>query len=168
MAKKAESAEKAEKAEQKEKAEKKPKAKIGHRPVERNPQRYDWVEFKPNDLIDVIVNLANSAHTEAEIGTILRDQYGIPSAKEVIGKKISVILKEKNLQPEVPRDLLNLISKSVQLQKHMATHKKDTSAKRGYQLAVSRIRRLVAYYHKKKMIPEGWKYSQQTAALLVK
>ena len=129
---------------------------------------YEWIEFKPEELVEIVVSLANSGHTESDIGMMLRDQYGIPKIKKVIGKTIGDIFKEKGLQPEVPRDLLNLIRKSVILQKHREKHKKDMTAKHGYLLTISKIRRLVEYYHKKKFLPAGWRYTPEQAALLVK
>ncbi len=128
----------------------------------------NWVEYKPAEVEEVIVNLADAGRTSSEIGTILRDQYGIPSVKSLTGKTIEKILAKHNLLSEVPRDLLNLIKRSVTLERHSAKNKKDFTAKRGYQLTVSKIRRLVKYYHKKGKLPKEWVYSPEKAALLVK
>ena len=85
-----------------------------------------------------------------------------------MGKTIEEALAEKGLQSDMPRDLLNLIKRSVVLQKHMETNKKDMTAKRGYMLTVSKIRRLTKYYIRNGKLDKGWRYTPETAALLVK
>jgi small subunit ribosomal protein S15 len=134
-------------------------------PSKVNPE---WVELKPQEAIQLIISLANSGHTAPEIGTILRDQYGVPSVKLLTKKSITQILEENGLKEEIPIDLLNLIKRSVQQYKHLQTHKKDFTAKRGYQLTVSKIKRLAKYYIRKGKLNENWRYSPETAALLVK
>lgn len=128
----------------------------------------DWVEYNGKQVEEIIVQLANAAHTSSEIGAILRDQYGIPNAKAVVGKNILAVMAENKLEGNIPSDLLSLIRKSVVLQKHMKEHRHDQSAKRGYDLTVSKIRKLVNYYHRKKKLPEGWRYTPEEAELLVK
>lgn len=134
-------------------------------------QKSDWVEYNPEELKEIIKNLYNSGKTKSQIGIILRDQYGIPSIKTITGKKVSQIIKELNIKSdkkELPEDLLSLIKKSVKIKKHLEENKKDNTAKRGYELTVSKIRRLVKYYKHKKILPENWYYSEETAKLLVK
>jgi len=131
-------------------------------------QNPSWVEYKPEEIEQIIVELANSGLTASEIGMILRDQYGVPSVKKLSGKKIEEILEKHKLGSDIPRDMLNLIRKSVKLQKHMGKNKKDMTSKRGYQLTVSKIRRLTKYYVKKGKLPKGWRYTPEKAALLVK
>ena len=128
----------------------------------------DWVEYNTKQITEIIINLANAGHTAGEIGTILRDQYGIPDVKKLTGKKISQILGENKLLPEIPQDLLNLIKTATKIEKHMEQNKKDFTAKRGLQLTVSKIRRLQKYYLKKDKLPKGWRYSSEVGALLVK
>lgn len=128
----------------------------------------DWIELKPNEVVELIVTLNNQGHKKSEIGTILRDQYGIPSIKALTGKSVSKILEENNVVFEIPEDLMNLIRTSVKLQKHLKEHKKDRPAKRGLQLTVSKIRRLSKYYQKNKKLPKGWRYTEEEAQLLVK
>ncbi len=128
----------------------------------------EWVELKPREVIELIISFNNQGLTPAEIGTLLRDQYGVPNVKSLTGKKIEQILQENGVIQDFPRDLLNLIKRSVNLQKHMNENKKDFSAKRGYQLTVSKIRRLANYYQKNGKLSKEWSYTPETAALLVK
>ncbi|HIH09512.1 MAG TPA: 30S ribosomal protein S15 [Candidatus Diapherotrites archaeon] len=128
----------------------------------------NWVEYKADEAEKVVVELANSGLTASQIGMSLRDQYGIPSIKDLSGSKVEQILARHKLLSDIPRDLLNLIKRSVVLQRHMEGNRKDQTAKRGYTLAVSRIRRLTDYYIKKGKLAKGWRYTPETAALLVK
>ena len=128
----------------------------------------EWVEYKPGQVEEIIVKLANQGYRSAEIGLTLRDQYGIPSVKKLCGKKVEEIMKENKLLPELPQELLNLIKNAAKLEKHLSKNKKDFSAKRGLQLTVSKIRRLQHYYLKKGRLPKGWRYSSEIGALLVK
>jgi small subunit ribosomal protein S15 len=115
-----------------------------------------------------VVSLANAGHGPSQIGIILRDEHGVRDFNEFTGKSIQKVLEENNLLGDIPEDMLNLIRKSVTLQNHMTINKKDYSAKRGYQLTVSKIRRLGKYYSKKGRLPSDWRYSPEQAALLVK
>jgi len=131
-------------------------------------QVFDFVEYGPKEIEEAIINLANSGYTPSQIGMILRDQYGVPSVTKVAGEKIEEILARHKLLGDTPRDLLNLIEKSVRLQKHLKENKKDFTAKRGYQLSVSKIRRLVNYYHRAGKLSKEWRYTPERAALLIK
>ncbi len=131
-------------------------------------KRTQWVDYKPQEIEDLIANLSNQGMGPAQIGLALRDQYGVPNVKAITKKRINQILTEKKLASDIPRDLLNLIRRSVALQKHMKSNAKDFSSKRGYQLTVSRIRRLVDYYVTNGQLPADWRYTPETAALLVK
>lgn len=128
----------------------------------------EWVELKPKEIGEVIASLANAGHSASEIGILLRDQYGVPDTKRITGKTISKILEEHNLLPKIPEDLMNLIRTSVKQKAHLEKNKKDYSAKRGYQLSISKIRRLVNYYKEKEKLPADWRYTQQAAELLAK
>jgi small subunit ribosomal protein S15 len=125
-------------------------------------------EFSTADIEEQVVSLANAGHSASKIGLILRDEHGVKDFREVTGKKIQQVLAENKLIGEMPEDMLNLIRRSVVLFNHMQKNKKDYSAKHGYELTVSEIRRLTKYYAKKKRIPEGWAYTPEQAALLVK
>lgn len=129
---------------------------------------FDWVEYKPKEIEEAIISLANAGHLPSEIGMILRDQYGIPDIKKVSNERLQKILERHKLLQEVPEDLLNLIKKSVKLDRHLTQNKKDMTAKRGLQLTVSKIRKLAKYYHKTKKLSKDWDYTPERAALLIK
>ena len=80
-------------------------------------------------------------------------------------KKITQILKQKNLLPEIPEDLRSLIKKSVMIRKHLEGNHKDEPAKRGLTLTESKIKRLVKYYIRSGKLPADWKYDPKKASL---
>ncbi len=127
-----------------------------------------WVQAKPEDVESLVVELAKQGYTQALIGQILRDQYGIPSVKAITGKKIRQILKEHGLASEIPEDLMALIRKAVRVRKHLESHKKDMHSKVALIRIESKIRRLVDYYKEKGELPANWKYSPETVAVLVR
>lgn len=133
-----------------------------------NKEKPDWVKLKPQEIEDLVVSYFKQGMSPSLIGITLRDQHGIPCVSDLVGKTITQILEDNNLRPELPEDLGNLIKSAVKLLKHLKDNKKDMTAKRGYQLTVSKIRRLSKYYKKKGLLPEDWKYSDEKAALLVR
>ena len=134
----------------------------------KKTEKHSWIEQSPAEIEELVVKLAQEGKSPPEIGMILRDVYGIPKVKKVLGMSILQILKKHNLQPKIPYDLMCLIRKSVALQKHLSAHKKDFTAKRGYQLTVAKIRKLARYYIRRGYLPKDWRYSAEEAALLVK
>jgi len=126
-----------------------------------------WVRYKPKEVELLIVKLAKEEKSPSQIGLFLRDTYGIPDVKRLVGKKITTILKEHNLLQKIPEDLMALIKKSIAEKKHLEENKQDKVAKRGLQLTEANIRRLIKYYKKTKKLPIEWKYDTTTVALLV-
>jgi len=126
-----------------------------------------WLRYKGREIELLVVKLAKEGFTPSQIGLHLRDTYGIPDTKLITKKKITQILKEKNLLPEIPEDLMSVIKKSVALMKHLEENKKDKTAKRGLQLTSSRIKRLVNYYKKIGRLPKDFKYDQESIKLYV-
>ncbi len=128
----------------------------------------EWVEQNPEEIEELIVKLHKEGQSTSQIGIILRDQYGIPSTKVVVGAKITEILEKNGTNFEYPEDLLNLIKRAVNIREHLEENPKDIHSKRGLIKIESKIRRLVKYYRRNNVLPEGWRYDPKTAALLVK
>lgn len=126
-----------------------------------------WVEVSSPDAMLLVEKLAKQDKTPAEIGAILRDAYGIPSFKALTGKTITDALKEINMAPKYPSDLLSLIKKAVKLRTHLSSSKQDKLNKAMLVRTESKIRRLVKYY-RGDQLPADWKYDSEKAALLVK
>lgn len=87
----------------------------------------EWVTIKPAELEKIIVELAKQGETPAKIGMILRDKHGIPKAK-LLGKRISQILKEKNIKIKTEKE--KLTEETHKLEQHKAKHKHDYTATR--------------------------------------
>jgi len=126
-----------------------------------------WMEHDKDFVVKKIEELRRQGLSTAMIGTILRDQYSVPSVKEVFGIKMVKITEELNLKPKYPEDLVNLVRKAVHLRRHLEDRKKDLHSKRGLQLIESKIRRLVKYYKRKGIFDEKWKYEPSKAGLLL-
>ena len=126
-----------------------------------------WVTATREEVVEQAVKLAKGGMSSAQVGETLRDSYGIPSVRAVVGERLSSVLKTNGIQPDLPEDLQALLKRVVHLQRHLSTHPKDNSNRRGLALMESRIRRLARYYRHRKVLPESWHYSAATAALQV-
>lgn len=128
----------------------------------------EWVEYKKDEVEELAVKLAKEGQPPTMIGVTMRDQHGIPGIKLITGKRVTQILEKHGLKKDLPEDLMNLIRRAVVIEKHLKANPKDRSSKRGLQLTESKIRRLIKYYKRTKRLPQDWKYSIETAKLLVK
>lgn len=126
-----------------------------------------WLRYGSKEIELLIVKLAKEEKTTSQIGTLLRDTYGIPDCQTVTKKKISQILKEHNIIPELPEDLTALIKKSILVKKHMEENKKDQPAKRGLLLTESKINRLTKYYKRTGRLPLDWSFDQSKASFFI-
>ena len=131
-------------------------------------KKASWVKLKPNEIEEIIIKLAKQGHSSAKIGTVLRDQYGIPSTRVLTKEKISNIMKKNDAYPELPEDLFDLIKRAVDLRSHLDKNNKDYISKRGLELTESKIRRLAKYYKTKNQLPKDWKWDPVKAKLMVK
>lgn len=130
-------------------------------------QAPEWLTHDKKFITKKIEELRRQGLSTAMIGIILRDQYGIPNVREVLGKKMIDVVEELNLSPKYPEDLVNLVSQAANLRRHLEENRKDLHSKRGLQLIESKIRRLVKFYKKKGVFPSDWKYDPKTAGLLL-
>ena len=130
--------------------------------------RPEWIAYSNEEIEEFIVKFKREGKSASQIGVILRDQYGIPSVKEVTGEKITQILRRNGQAEEYPEDLMNLIRRAVNIRDHLEENPKDLHGRRGLTIIESRIRRLGRYYSKHGQLPEGWRYDPTKAALLVK
>lgn len=128
----------------------------------------EWMEMPAEEVETKVVDLSNQGLLTSAIGMLMRDNYGVPSVPLATGKKITRILKENEIAGTIPEDLQNLIRKALGLRKHLGVHKGDIHNKRSLQLTESKIRRLVKYYKRKKVLPEEWKYKAETAEVFMR
>ena len=128
-------------------------------------QALGWVTYSPDEITTLIVNLAKEGNTPSAIGIKLRDQYNIPLVKQITGKDILEVLRDNNLEPELPEELGRLLSRAKRLQTHLKIHKGDRKNVRSLELLEAKIHRLSKYYKKKKVLPLNWKYKAIIAQL---
>lgn len=130
----------------------------------------EWSAQDSNAVEERVVELAEQGLSTSEIGVRLRDEgvkgEPVPSVKLVTGKKVTEILEEHDLEPDVPEDLRNLLEKAVRLNDHMDRNQVDYSNKRALQNVESKIHRLVDYYRGKEL-PEDFGYDVETARSIV-
>lgn len=126
-----------------------------------------WLRYKPKEVEMLIAKLAKEEKTCSQIGLQLRDIYGIPDVRIILGKSVSQVLQEKKLLGEIPEDLMALIKKAVFVTKHLGPNHKDKTALRGLQLTQSKIKRLVKYYKRAGKLPLDWKYDTESLKLYV-
>ncbi len=126
-----------------------------------------WVAVLPREVEAKVVELAKAGVQPAVIGVQLRDSMGVPDVKQLTGKRVTEIIAENNLSPNVPQDLKNLINRAISLMEHVQTHRKDLHNRRGLELIEARIRRLAKYYKRTGALAANWKYTRGGARLLV-
>ncbi|MBR9678919.1 MAG: 30S ribosomal protein S15 [Nanoarchaeota archaeon] len=126
-----------------------------------------WVKYKKKDVEQIIIKYAKKDQSPAQIGLTLRDEYGVPNVKDIIGKTINQILEENKIIKKVPYDMLALMKRAVKLREHLTNNKKDLHSKRGLNLIESKIKRLTKYYIKTEKIARDWRYNPEEAKLLI-
>ena len=127
-----------------------------------------WVTLSATEIEDIIVKMAKDGNGSAKIGLVLRDQYGVPDVKLATGKTVTAIMKEKGVAPALPEDLANLMRRAIDLNVHLKENRGDISNRRGLMLIEAKIRRLERYYKANGVLPADWKYSLNTAELMLK
>jgi small subunit ribosomal protein S15 len=123
------------------------------KPIKKVPS---WAPYQGKEVEKLIIKYSKAEKSSSEIGMILRDNYGINSVKALTGKSVTQVLTENNITKELPEDLLNLIQKMIAVKQHQEKNNHDMTAKRGYQLTSSKIRRLVKYYQKTNKLAKDW------------
>jgi len=131
------------------------------------PSKPVWLNYTPQEVEYLIEELARKGYGPSMIGIILRDQYGIPLVKPILGEKLLRVMKRLGVAPQIPEDLMSLIRRAVNLRRHLEEHPKDYHSKRGLEEIESKIRRLVKYYKRKGVLPPDWTYEPEKAKLLV-
>ena len=143
-----------------------PKSKRGRshsvRPIgQRSPS---WCRYTPEEVEALVVKLAKEGNPSSRIGVILRDQYGIPLVKMVVGKGVGEVLRENELAPTVPEDLGVLLRKATRLHAHLERNKADQFNKRSLEVVEAKIHRLSRHYKSKGVLPADWKYTPTALA----
>ncbi|MBI3860013.1 MAG: 30S ribosomal protein S15 [Thaumarchaeota archaeon] len=124
-----------------------------------------WITTDPADVKATILKLAKEGMTPSRIGITLRDDYGVPLARPVLGKSIGEVLAEGKLAPKLPQDLQDLIDRAQRVQKHLTTHGSDRKNVHSLELVEAKIYRLSKYYKETGALPKDFKYTAVVAQL---
>ena len=116
----------------------------------------EWSDVSKEELEKTIMKLHDTGMSPSRIGLTLRDQYGVPNVKLVIGNSITGFLRDNNALADIPEDLTNLMRKALHVRKHIKANKKDVHNKRALQLTENKIRRMVKYYHDSGRLAPDW------------
>ena len=127
----------------------------------------EWSDVSKEELEKTIMKLHDTGMSPSRIGLTLRDQYGVPNVKLVIGNSITGFLRDNNALADIPEDLTNLMRKALHVRKHIKANKKDVHNKRALQLTENKISRMVKYYHDSGRLAPDWTYSPETAEILI-
>ncbi len=104
-----------------------------------------WLKTTEEDLKKLISQLAEK-NSPAQIGIILRDQYGIPTTR-VYGKKLGDYLKELKIYRDSDRE--NAENKLEKLKEHFKNNITDKKAKHKLQKAQGKTNALKKYAERK-------------------
>ncbi len=127
----------------------------------------EWSNTDKGEVEKLVMQLHADGHSTAMIGTVLRDQHGVPNPRAVLGKRISQVIQENGKEGTYPEDLMNLMRKAVGLIDHMQSNRKDLHNSRSLALIESKIRRLANYYRSKGRLEQDWKYKRDQVRLMV-
>lgn len=105
-----------------------------------------WLKLSEEELKKIIAQLSEK-YSPAQLGLILRDQYGVPTTK-VYGKKLSAYFKEMGKDYNI--ELKNAKEKVEKIKEHMVKNKTDKKAKHKFQKATSHFNALKKYTDKRK------------------
>jgi len=133
------------------------------RPVTKRPPA--WCRYTAEEVEALIMRLSKEGQPPSKIGTIIRDQYGVPLAKPITGKSVTQVLKERGVVSTLPEDLENLLRKATRLHVHYDKNKADLHNKRSLQIVEAKIYKLSRYYKREGVLATDWKYSPKAIAL---
>ncbi len=128
----------------------------------------EWLEIKPAEVEEAILQMTKEGMAPTAIGLRLRDNYAVPSVRALLGMTLNAFLKKQGKQATYPDDLLNLIRRAMKIRTHLKTSKKDNHNRVKLLHIESKIHRLVKYYTRNGRLPSDWRYEPEKAALLVK
>jgi len=125
----------------------------------------NWVSTTPDEAKAMALKLAKEGVTPSRIGQTLRDDYGVPLLKPLLGKSLGRILADGKVAPKVPQDLQDLIERAQRVQRHLQSHKSDRKNVHSLELVEAKIYRLSKYYKVKGVLPSDFKYTAVVAQL---
>ncbi len=116
----------------------------------------------------IILQYSKQGMGPTAIGERLKREHGVLYPKSTLGRKITVLLKEKKVANPMPEDLMNLMAKAVNLNKHIEKNKQDKSNTLNLKRTEAKIWRLTKYYIRMGVLPGKWRYDPKQAELLIR
>jgi small subunit ribosomal protein S15 len=123
------------------------------------------VTSTPDEVKAAAIKMAKEGVSPSRIGQALRDDYGVPLVKPLVGKSLGEILAEGKAAAKIPQDLQDLIDRAQRVQKHLGSHKSDRKNVHSLELVEAKIYRLSKYYKEKGMLSSDFKYTAVVAQL---
>jgi len=120
----------------------------------------EWIDYDAEEVKDLVVRLREDGFDPAQIGLKLRDEYGIPDVQQITEKKVTEILEEEDVAPEIPEDLKNLVEKAENMKEHLDENQNDQEAERQLELTEAKVRKVADYHRQEGNIPENWEYER--------
>lgn len=120
------------------------------------------------EVEELIVKYAKQGMGPAQIGEKLKKEHNALYIRQITGKRLVDILKEKKAAGEIPADLMDLMKKAVRMHSHLEKNTQDNYNALRLKRIESKIWRLTKYYVREGKLPEAWKYNPKTAELLIK
>ena len=128
----------------------------------------EWSNTDKEAVQSLVLDLAKSGLSTAEIGTVLRDKHAVPNARLVLGKRIGQFLAENDMMGAYPEDMMNLMRQAVAIINHLGSgNHKDIHNKRALEITESKIRRLASNYIGENRLPSDWRYKRDELRLMV-
>jgi small subunit ribosomal protein S15 len=121
-----------------------------------------------HEIENLVEKYAKQGMGPAQIGEKLKKEHNVPYVRQYTGKRLQVILKEKNLAGAIPADLMQLMKRAVTVHKHLEKNKQDKHNALRLRRVESKIWRLTKYYVRTGSLPQGWRYDPKEAELLIK
>lgn len=120
------------------------------------------------EIDEAIVAYAKQGTHQALIGQMLKEKKALPYIKQLYGKRLGVILKEKGYSPQYPQDFFDLLKRATVLRRHLGRNHNDVHNRTRLVRIESKIWRLSKYYKRSGALPKEWKYEPEKVALLIK
>jgi len=134
------------------------------RPISKKTPQH--CKYTSEEVEGLVIKIAKQGAPPSKIGLVLRDQYGIPLVKPIVGKTMTEILSSAGIAPKIPEEIDNLLKKAESLKRHLARNRSDHFNKRALSLIESKMHNLSKYYKRQGLLPEEWKYKTAVAAVV--
>ena len=132
------------------------------------PENSEAPQMKGADIEKLIVDYSKQGMKPAMIGETLKRKHSIKYPKQALGKRMGKVLEDNDVHSTIPYDMLDLMSKAVNMHKHMDSNKQDIHNRIRLGRIEAKIWRLTKYYIRTGKLPAGWRYNAKQAELIIR